>query len=359
MRKLLSYAAIFTVLLQLFALASCEVKRPHNILSQGKMEDILYDYHIARAISDNLPGNESYKQKLYIEAVFKKYDITEAQFDLSMKWYSRNTEDLSDIYKEVDKRLKSNLDDTNKLMSATQHSPEGATSGDSLDLWSFPRTARLNGDDMNNRLTFAITADSTFHEKDAIEWSVNFLNPNNGDMMHSAVMSLTIHYVNDSVASQTIKITSSGLRLMRVQGDMLGAIRDVKGFIYLPKGSPNVLIANVKSLMRYHAHGPASVGGHPTPGVSVPPQTAPNAQMHNPINPVVPPNKSVPGKPNTPGAAADTSKSLMAPTHRLTPEELNHKRVDNGTQRNYQIRQQELLKELEQQKRKGTKNNHK
>lgn len=41
-----------------------------------------------------------------MDAVFKKYGTTQAAFDSSMVWYTRNTEVLSKIYDKVRKRLK-------------------------------------------------------------------------------------------------------------------------------------------------------------------------------------------------------------------------------------------------------------
>ena len=46
--------------------------------------NVLYDYHIAKAMGEEVPYNESYKRVLYIESVFKKYGITQADFDSSM-----------------------------------------------------------------------------------------------------------------------------------------------------------------------------------------------------------------------------------------------------------------------------------
>ena len=56
-----------------FAVAGCKVKRPSDVISESKMENLLYDYHVAKSMGDNLPYSENYKKALYIDAVFKKY----------------------------------------------------------------------------------------------------------------------------------------------------------------------------------------------------------------------------------------------------------------------------------------------
>ena len=92
---------ILSTLLLLFCLAGCKVKRPKEVFSEKKMEDILYDYHIAKAMGDNVSYTDNYKKALYMEYVFRKNGTTEEVFDSSMVWYTRNTEILSKIYENV------------------------------------------------------------------------------------------------------------------------------------------------------------------------------------------------------------------------------------------------------------------
>ena len=95
-----------SVVLLAFSLTACKVKRPETVLPDAKMENVLYDYHIAKAMGEEVPYNESYKRVLYIESVFKKYGITQADFDSSMVWFARNPEVLTKIYEKVNVRLK-------------------------------------------------------------------------------------------------------------------------------------------------------------------------------------------------------------------------------------------------------------
>ena len=107
-----------SVVLLVFSLTACKVKRPETVLPDAKMENVLYDYHIAKAMGEEVPYNESYKRVLYIESVFKKYGITQADFDSSMVWFARNPEVLTKIYEKV-----------NVLSALSQK--------DSLSEWSF------------------------------------------------------------------------------------------------------------------------------------------------------------------------------------------------------------------------------
>jgi hypothetical protein len=65
---------IFSLLL-LVLLVSCRVETPKNILSQGKMGEVLYDYHLARALIDKEHYAGYYKEKLVYRAVFEKHGV--------------------------------------------------------------------------------------------------------------------------------------------------------------------------------------------------------------------------------------------------------------------------------------------
>ena len=104
------------ICLLVLIVSACKVKRPDSGISESEMENLLYDYHIAKAMGENMPGGENYKKALYVEAVFKKYGTTEEVFDSSMVWYTRNTKILSEIYEKVNKRLKAQQNAINHLI---------------------------------------------------------------------------------------------------------------------------------------------------------------------------------------------------------------------------------------------------
>ena len=70
------------------------------------MKRCFIDYHYSKAMGEEVPYNESYKRCYTFESVFKKYGITQADFDSSMVWFARNPEVLTKIYEKVNVRLK-------------------------------------------------------------------------------------------------------------------------------------------------------------------------------------------------------------------------------------------------------------
>ena len=238
-----------------FCFTACQVKRPEAVLSDAKMENILYDYHIAKAMGEEVPYSEGYKKVLYIESVFKKHGITRAVFDSSMVWFTRNPEGLAKVYEKVNTRLKEEQDGINRLIAMRDNKPKESLPGDSIDVWVWQRIYQLTGMPMDNKVTFVLPSDTNFKERDTLQWNVRFLfHDDRIDSMYAPVMPMQIVYKNDSILSDIKKVYNAGMKTISLQSDTLGEIKEVRGAIYYPSlQSGSSLLADRISLMRYHA----------------------------------------------------------------------------------------------------------
>lgn len=244
-----------------FGLASCRVKRPDTVLPDAKMEAVLYDYHIAKAMCEQLPTSEGYKRVLYLQSVFRKHDITEAQFDTSMVWLSRNPEVLRDIYDRVSERLKAEKKQVENLIALRDNKPRASLPGDSIDVWAWERVYRLTGLPLDNRISFDLPSDINFEDSDTLRWRVRFSFIGGeaqaaGDTLFAPVMALQMFYDRDSVLHEVRRIDRSGWETLSLSADSLGKIERICGFVYYPRqSSGRILLADSVSLMRYHAKG--------------------------------------------------------------------------------------------------------
>ena len=255
MKKNFRFQWCILCLLIIFA-TGCKVKRPSEVLPESTMENLLYDYHIAKAMGDNLPYNENYKKVLYTDAVFNKYGTTKAVFDSSMVWYTRNMEVLAKVYEKVSKRLKTQQNAINQLIAIRDKKPMTSAPGDSIDVWAWQRMKRLTGMPTDDKLTFVLPSDSNFKERDTLIWKVRYQFLENGpDTTLAALMAMQILFENDSIISGTQKVVNSGIQSICLQSDTLGTIKEVKGFIYYPKEkTPQTLVLDQITLMRYHSN---------------------------------------------------------------------------------------------------------
>ncbi len=236
------------------ALAACDVERPDTVLSDSVMENVLYDYHIAKALGEQIDRGEKYKRVLYVDYVYKKHGITEAQFDSSMVWFARHPDVLNEIYKKVTDRLRAEESNVERLVALREHKPLTSRAGDSVDVWVWQRIYQLTGMPMDNRITFTLPADSNFKAHDTLLWSVYFtFDGTMYDSLHAPVMALQMRFSNDSVIGDFARVREKGIYTLALAGDTLGDIKEVNGFIYYPRQQDaKPLMMNKISLMRYH-----------------------------------------------------------------------------------------------------------
>ena len=226
------------VCIVVFAVAGCKVKRPGGVIPESEMENLLYDYHLAKSMGDNLPYSENYKKALYLDAVFRKHEV------------------LSKVYEKVKVRLKSEQELVGDLIAKRDKKPKTTKQGDSIDVWPWQRMVRLTGEMMNNQYVFTLPTDSNYKDRDTLVWKVRyrFLEPMLADSLRTVTMAMQVIYEKDTVSHWTI-VTEPGVQKIRLFADTLGQMKEIKGFIYYPlerQEKAGALLADCFSMTRYH-----------------------------------------------------------------------------------------------------------
>ena len=290
----------FFFILMLTVMA-CKVKRPDGVIAESQMEELLYDYHLARSMGENLPVSDNYKKALYIQSVFQKYDVTQAEFDSSMVWYTRHTDILAKIYEKINDRLKEEQASINHMVAIRDKKSPVSQPGDSVELWFMEQVSCLTNAQDNNKISFVIPADVNSQDRDALVWKASFFYPSKaGKAMPETYMAMQMIYRNDSVITSSRKITRSGEQEIRLQSDTLGALREVRGYIYFEGGKDDYVLVHNISMKRYRVIGEIAKPVEPVPTDST--RTV----------------KSLP-------VSKDTL-TPQEPVKRMNPEELNRRR---------------------------------
>lgn len=99
-----SRVSLITLVVLLFS--ACE-GRPKGVINQNDMISILADLHQTDAsMAAKGIGYDQFDIKNnYYCSILKKYDVTQAEFDSSLLWYSKNPKKFERIYDEVIVRL--------------------------------------------------------------------------------------------------------------------------------------------------------------------------------------------------------------------------------------------------------------
>ena len=249
-----SYLYLFVLLLAV----SCTPSVPSQYIQPDEMEDILYDYHVAQAMSKTIgSGNYEYNKQLYIDAVLKKHGVSEADFDSSLVYYYTRADRFHEIYVRVSERLNEEA----KLLGASvgdisRYSQYSAT-GDTANIWSDAFDALLIPRPTQNRFDFTIKVDTTFHLGDSFmfQFVSEYLYQNGSK---DAVVCIVTKYEGDSILQTTNHVSVSGLAQMRVPANREKKLKEMRGFIYLNDGGDisetrKMMYVSQLQLIRFHS----------------------------------------------------------------------------------------------------------
>ncbi len=207
---------------------SCKPGVPSKYIQPSKMEDILYDYHIADGMA-LLSDTDTTCLVSYHEAVFCKYDITKADFDSSMVYYMRHADLLHSIYQKLSDRMGI---EAAGLGSTSNNRIALTSTGDTANVWTGDRSIVLSTIKPSNLYSFKFDADTAYHAGDRImlNFDAQFLFQ---DGVRDGFGVLVVEFKNDSVATQNIHVASSTHYSMDIIDDQRLGIKQIRGFFLL------------------------------------------------------------------------------------------------------------------------------
>jgi len=252
---------LFGFMLMAAVLGSCGDRPSDLVMSEGKMEDVLFDYHIADGLNQTM-GYDSFQKAECINAVFNKHGIDRAIFDSSMVYYVRHADRLQNIYRVVGARMENEA----RLQGIDGTPGELSTdaTADTANIWNLEKTRVFTTEVPYNTMRFAFKADSTFKAGDRYILSFN------SDFIYqegsrNGYIVFTAKLLNDSVITQTSSISSSSKRTLEINDRTRIGIKELKGyFMHRPSNISNernsstvkMMILSDISLVKMHTPEP-------------------------------------------------------------------------------------------------------
>ncbi len=238
------------LLIALFAgLQACS-NRPSVVLSDRKMEDVLFDIHIADAEIENnyqlfsqTEMREIRRKQLY-DAVFEKHGISFQSFDTSLVWYSGNLDRFVKIYDRINERYTLLQEQLNGKKNREE---EMLRSGIyAVNRWKGARSASLEHfSSKRNRFLFRV--DSLTHLQGTIcelQFSALGISPD------KTVKALLYAYLKDTFLIQQQTIEYNGNNLVKLNTDSMPPLKNtidsIWGLIQLEQGNSAVIIHNIQ-----------------------------------------------------------------------------------------------------------------
>jgi hypothetical protein len=254
------------LLMMLLCLSACKPSLPEGILSESKMESVLYDYHLAMGLAESEEGSVPENRYIRVRQVFEKHNISEAEFDSSMVYWCEHAETLKEIMKRVSLRLDRKAEALG--VSSEQQISDAysalTSEGDTANIWLGPNFRLVLATTRQNVFRFIIDADSTFRPGDTFLWAFTPQTLSSKGQQ-DAYVQFSVQYEGDSTVAVSRTIYDDrpvtveiGERLIRKGSH----IRQVSGCVYLPpalKGQFAVTSLRHIALVRYHHEPPVVV----------------------------------------------------------------------------------------------------
>ena len=243
-------------LLFLFLLVSCKPALPPGVLSESEMEAVLYDYHVALAMAETSNGDYRVDERRYElqAAVYRKHDITEAEFDSSMVYYSSDLEKLNRIYSHLIKRLEREADAIGANTSSDMYA-DLTSEGDTANVWMGRPLYVVKNKMQENLQMWSQTCDSTWFMGDDVllRFTPATFTRDNLDPIY---VTLVVAYTNDSIRGKTLTLTRRQTPEILISETEGWTPRTVSGQFYAPvRDDPQqamITVINNLSLIRFH-----------------------------------------------------------------------------------------------------------
>lgn len=252
MRHSLTY-----LLLVMMLVVACKPTVPSEYIQPGEMEDILYDYHLALAMSRQKSSSEvDFNRSLYFQAVLKKYGVTEADFDSSLVYYYSHAYRLKAIYSEVNQRLSDEATSLGVAVGDISRYSQYSTTGDTANIWNQQTDLILIPRPTMNRFDFTVKADSAFRKGDSFMFqfmSEYIWQTGSKDV----TVCIVCKYEGDSIVQTVSHVSVAGTAQVRVPANRERKLKEMRGFIYLSDGGDEgntrkMLFVSQIQLIRFH-----------------------------------------------------------------------------------------------------------
>ena len=241
------------------SLIGCKPSTPSQYIQPDDMEDILVDYHMARAMASQMDGSyeeRNYQQALLIEAAMKKHGVTQEEFDSSLVYYYRRADRFTDMYKRVAERLEGQALGLGATEGEIGKFASLSASGDTANIWADRSAYALTPIPPYNIWNFEVEVDSAFHSGDS--FLLQFLSDYMfQDGTRTAVVYIAMTYDNDTTISRYTYFSSGGLTQMRIPAYENHTLKRLRGYFYLGGGherstTTRLLFMNNIQLIRFH-----------------------------------------------------------------------------------------------------------
>lgn len=215
---------LLKILICLIMTFACS-RQPGGVLSVKQMEDALYDIYLAQGLLQRSSQYQSMGAKdTLVAAVLAKHNITQAQFDTSLVWYSMQTETYIKITDRVSKRIKLLYDNLNERMQTVEKYRR------KRDPVNLPQCLHLSNISQN---TFAFNLDSIkIGQIDTANFHFSFKVI--GLPLHDSIQAGIMFTYTDTVVTQQIVVSENTAYAILKPKERRASLKKIDGYLHYP-----------------------------------------------------------------------------------------------------------------------------
>ena len=249
------------IVLLVIAIIGCKPSVPPKYIQPGELEDILFDYHVAQAMADEDHSTSreenDYNRNAYFQAVLKKYNVSEVDFDSSLVYYYSHADKLRSIYQNVVERLNDDAKTLGASVGDINKYSAYSTTGDTANVWQNETDILLTPRPTSNRYDIYVKADTSYYKGDTFmfQFMSEFVYQSGA---RDAVVCLVAKYEGDSITQTVNHISVTGLSQVHIPQNVDGKLKELRGFIYLNNNERDnevrkMLFISQIQLIRFHS----------------------------------------------------------------------------------------------------------
>lgn len=198
---------------------------PSDVIAPEEMAQLMADVHTGEAVVDmnrrDYPTDST--KQAFKQSVYARHGVTSAQVDSSMAWYGRNITKYMEVYDRTIEILEHRLTEMGNRVAAEAAM---SVSGDSVDVWPYPRLMAVNALSPTNIIAFNFHSDDNWEVGDIYTLRVKFVNGGT-----RGEWQLAVEYDDGGVETVYAGFSGDGWRELTLRADSTRTLTNVGGYL--------------------------------------------------------------------------------------------------------------------------------
>ncbi len=237
-------AAVVLILASAICLGLCSCRKvPDDVIQPETMAQLLAELNTGEAYADasrrELQSDDD--RKALKESIYARYGLTQAQVDTSLSWYGHHIKEYVEVCDRSIEILEHRLIESGNRSAANAL----AMTGDSVDVWPFPRLLHIKPNSPTRTVSFNFLKDDNWESGDVYTWRGKFHN-----MASAATWSLVAEYEGGKIETFQSSFSGEGWQEISFYTDTIGPALRLYGALNIPEKGGSYVVVDSMSIVR-------------------------------------------------------------------------------------------------------------